>query len=127
MPKILVADPIGAEGIELLKTRAEVDVKTGMKPPELLAVIADYDGLAKHRTVIGEGAFIGSGSMLVAPVRIGLGAKTGAGSVVTHDVAAGATEHGRGFALMYDISGVPKDKFWIKCTFGPNNANILKA
>lgn len=45
MPKILVADPIGAEGVELLKSRAEVDVKTGMKPPELLAVISAYDGL----------------------------------------------------------------------------------
>jgi len=45
MPKILVADPIGAEGIELLRTRAEVDVKTGMKPLELLAVISEYEGL----------------------------------------------------------------------------------
>ena len=45
MPKILVADPIGAEGVELLQSRAEVDVKTGMKPPELLAVIGGYDGL----------------------------------------------------------------------------------
>ena len=45
MPKILVADPIGAEGVELLKSRAEVDVKTGMKPPELLAVISAYEGL----------------------------------------------------------------------------------
>ncbi|MEO2141173.1 MAG: phosphoglycerate dehydrogenase, partial [bacterium] len=45
MPKILVADPIGAEGVDLLKTHAEVDVKTGMKPPELLAIIADYEGL----------------------------------------------------------------------------------
>ena len=45
MPKILVADPIGAEGVALLKSRAEVDVKTGMKPPELLAVISDYEGL----------------------------------------------------------------------------------
>ena len=45
MPKILVADPIGAEGVELLKSHAEVDVKTGMNPDELLAVIAEYDGL----------------------------------------------------------------------------------
>jgi len=45
MPKILVADPIGEEGVALLETLAEVDVKTGMKPPELLAVIGDYDGL----------------------------------------------------------------------------------
>ncbi len=45
MPKILVADPIGAEGVDLLKAHAEVDVKTGMSPPELLAVIAEYEGL----------------------------------------------------------------------------------
>ena len=45
MPKILVADPIGEEGVELLKSHAEVDVKTGMKPPELLAVISEYDAL----------------------------------------------------------------------------------
>ena len=45
MPKILVADPIGEEGVALLETLAEVDVKTGMKSPELLAVIGDYDGL----------------------------------------------------------------------------------
>ena len=45
MPKILVAAPIGAEGVDLLKTHAEVDVKTGLTPPELLAIIADYEGL----------------------------------------------------------------------------------
>ncbi len=45
MPKILVADPIGVEGVELLKTRADVDVNTGMNPLELLAVISEYDGL----------------------------------------------------------------------------------
>jgi bifunctional UDP-N-acetylglucosamine pyrophosphorylase/glucosamine-1-phosphate N-acetyltransferase len=52
-------------------------------------VTANYDGARKHRTVIGEGAFIGSGSMLVAPVEIGAGAMTAAGSVVTHDVPPG--------------------------------------
>ena len=50
------------------------------------AVTCNYDGEAKHRTNIGEGAFIGSGSMLIAPVVIGPGASTGAGSVVTRDV-----------------------------------------
>lgn len=53
-------------------------------------VTCNYDGDAKHRTHIGENAFIGSGSMLVAPVSIGAGASTGAGSVVTHDVPPGA-------------------------------------
>ncbi|MCI0832350.1 MAG: UDP-N-acetylglucosamine diphosphorylase/glucosamine-1-phosphate N-acetyltransferase, partial [Chloroflexi bacterium] len=49
----------------------------------------NYDGQDKHRTVIEDGAFIGSDTMLVAPLRIGRGAVTGAGSVVTKDVAAG--------------------------------------
>jgi bifunctional UDP-N-acetylglucosamine pyrophosphorylase/glucosamine-1-phosphate N-acetyltransferase len=52
-------------------------------------ITCNYDGEKKHRTEIGEGAFIGSDSMLVAPVKIGRGAKTGAGSVVTHDVPDG--------------------------------------
>jgi bifunctional UDP-N-acetylglucosamine pyrophosphorylase/glucosamine-1-phosphate N-acetyltransferase len=54
-------------------------------------VTANYDGVTKHRTVIGAGAFIGSGSVLVAPVAVGEGAITGAGSVVTRDVAPGET------------------------------------
>jgi len=49
-------------------------------------ITCNYDGVRKHRTIIEEGAFIGSDTMLVAPVRVGAGAKTGAGSVVTHDV-----------------------------------------
>ena len=54
------------------------------------AVTCNFDGVDKHQTIIEEGAFIGSDSMLVAPVRIGAGASTGAGSVVTKDVPAGA-------------------------------------
>ena len=46
-------------------------------------ITANYDGRAKHRTTIGERAFIGSGTILVAPVRIGDRAVTAAGSVVT--------------------------------------------
>jgi bifunctional UDP-N-acetylglucosamine pyrophosphorylase/glucosamine-1-phosphate N-acetyltransferase len=53
-------------------------------------VTCNYDGDVKHQTFIGENAFIGSGTMLVAPVSIGPGASTGAGSVVTHDVPPGA-------------------------------------
>ena len=49
-------------------------------------VTCNYDGEEKHRTVIGSGAFIGSDSMLVAPVDIGEGSSTGAGAVVTRDV-----------------------------------------
>jgi bifunctional UDP-N-acetylglucosamine pyrophosphorylase / glucosamine-1-phosphate N-acetyltransferase len=57
-------------------------------------VTCNYDGTNKNKTVIEDGAFIGSDSMLVAPVRIGKGARTGAGSVVNRDVAAGTTVAG---------------------------------
>ena len=53
-------------------------------------ITCNYDGFDKHMTDIGAGAFIGSDTALVAPVKIGDGAITGAGSVVTHDVAAGS-------------------------------------
>ncbi|WP_051914420.1 bifunctional UDP-N-acetylglucosamine diphosphorylase/glucosamine-1-phosphate N-acetyltransferase GlmU [Thermorudis peleae] len=54
-------------------------------------ITCNYDGVAKHETVIEDEAFIGSDTMLVAPVRVGARARTGAGSVVTHDVPAGET------------------------------------
>jgi bifunctional UDP-N-acetylglucosamine pyrophosphorylase/glucosamine-1-phosphate N-acetyltransferase len=57
-------------------------------------ITCNFDGRRKHKTFIEDGAFIGSDSMLVAPLRIGAGAKTGAGSVVTHDVPAGAVAYG---------------------------------
>lgn len=53
-------------------------------------ITCNYDGYDKHRTVIGDGAFIGSDTMLVAPVTIGERAVTGAGSVITEDVEDGA-------------------------------------
>ncbi|MDA1239552.1 MAG: bifunctional UDP-N-acetylglucosamine diphosphorylase/glucosamine-1-phosphate N-acetyltransferase GlmU [Chloroflexi bacterium] len=53
-------------------------------------ITVNYDGVAKHRTVIGDGAFVGSDSLLVAPVRLGVGARTAAGAVVTSDVPDGA-------------------------------------
>lgn len=49
-------------------------------------VTCNYDGVRKHKTVTGKRVFIGSGSMLVAPVTLGDGAISGAGAVVTHDV-----------------------------------------
>ena len=52
-------------------------------------ITCNYDGVFKHRTVIGRGAFIGSSTMLVAPVAVGDGAMTASGSVVTVDVPAG--------------------------------------
>jgi bifunctional UDP-N-acetylglucosamine pyrophosphorylase/glucosamine-1-phosphate N-acetyltransferase len=57
-------------------------------------VTCNYDGKRKHRTAIGAQAFIGSGTMLVAPVEIGEGATTGAGSVVTRDVPKGSVAYG---------------------------------
>jgi bifunctional UDP-N-acetylglucosamine pyrophosphorylase/glucosamine-1-phosphate N-acetyltransferase len=53
-------------------------------------ITCNYDGVRKNRTVIGDGAFIGSDTMLVAPVTLGDQARTGAGSVVTKDVPPGA-------------------------------------
>ncbi len=53
-------------------------------------ITCNYDGYFKYRTVVGEGAFIGSNSALVAPVTIGAGAIVAAGSVVTQDVEADA-------------------------------------
>jgi bifunctional UDP-N-acetylglucosamine pyrophosphorylase/glucosamine-1-phosphate N-acetyltransferase len=49
-------------------------------------ITCNYDGEKKYPTIIGPGAFIGSDTMLVAPVTIGAGARTGAGAVVTKDV-----------------------------------------
>jgi bifunctional UDP-N-acetylglucosamine pyrophosphorylase/glucosamine-1-phosphate N-acetyltransferase len=59
-------------------------------------ITCNYDGVAKHRTEIGKGAFIGSNSALVAPVTIGEGAYIGSGSVVTRDVPADALAIARG-------------------------------
>ncbi|MFB9150575.1 bifunctional UDP-N-acetylglucosamine diphosphorylase/glucosamine-1-phosphate N-acetyltransferase GlmU [Roseovarius ramblicola] len=53
-------------------------------------ITCNYDGVSKHRTRIGADAFIGSDTMLVAPVSVGDGAMTGSGSVITRDVEAGA-------------------------------------
>ncbi|HHS97870.1 MAG TPA: UDP-N-acetylglucosamine diphosphorylase/glucosamine-1-phosphate N-acetyltransferase [Chloroflexi bacterium] len=57
-------------------------------------ITCNFDGKRKHRTEIGERAFIGSGTMLVAPVRVGREAVIGAGSVVTRDVPDGALAYG---------------------------------
>ena len=55
------------------------------------AITCNFDGESKHETIIGKDAFIGSDTMLVAPVKIGDRASTGAGAVVTKDVAADST------------------------------------
>jgi bifunctional UDP-N-acetylglucosamine pyrophosphorylase/glucosamine-1-phosphate N-acetyltransferase len=61
---------------------SEVNVGAG-------TITCNYDGANKHRTVIGDKAFIGSGVMLVAPVEVGAGATIGAGSTITKDTPAG--------------------------------------
>ena len=58
-------------------------------------ITCNYDGVNKHMTIIEEGAFIGSDSTLVAPVRIGKGAYVAAGSTITQDVPADALALGR--------------------------------
>jgi bifunctional UDP-N-acetylglucosamine pyrophosphorylase/glucosamine-1-phosphate N-acetyltransferase len=63
-------------------------------------ITCNFDGERKHRTVIGKGAFIGSDTMLVAPVTIGDGARTGAGSVVNKDVPPGAIAVGAPARIM---------------------------
>jgi bifunctional UDP-N-acetylglucosamine pyrophosphorylase / glucosamine-1-phosphate N-acetyltransferase len=60
-------------------------------------IFCNYDGFDKFDTHVGEGAFVGSNSSLVAPVTIGAGAYTGSGSVITKDVAPDALALGRGF------------------------------
>lgn len=60
------------------------------------SITCNYDGFAKYQTVIGDGAFIGSDTMLVAPVTVGEGAMTAAGSTITLDVPDGAMGVARG-------------------------------
>ena len=66
------------------KVGADVNIGAG-------TVTCNYDGVKKNETVIEDGAFIGSDTMLVAPVRLGRKSRTGAGSVVTRDVPAGVS------------------------------------
>lgn len=58
-------------------------------------ITCNYDGANKYKTILGEDVFIGSNSSLVAPVNLGAGATTGAGSTITTDVPAGALAVGR--------------------------------
>jgi bifunctional UDP-N-acetylglucosamine pyrophosphorylase/glucosamine-1-phosphate N-acetyltransferase len=71
------------------KIGARVNVGAG-------TITCNYDGQKKHETIIGDGAFIGSDTQLIAPVRVGTGAYVGAGSSITEDVPDGALGIGRG-------------------------------
>jgi bifunctional UDP-N-acetylglucosamine pyrophosphorylase/glucosamine-1-phosphate N-acetyltransferase len=65
-------------------------------------ITCNYDGVTKHRTTIGAGAFIGTNASLVAPLTIGEGAYIGAGSTITKDVPPGALAVGRGHQIVKD-------------------------
>ena len=67
---------------------AEVNIGAGV-------ITVNYDGYNKHRTIIGDNAFIGSNASLVAPVSVGAGALVASGSVITEDVEADALALGR--------------------------------
>lgn len=68
-------------------------------------ITCNYDGFFKHRTTIGAGVFVGSHSTLVAPVAIGDGGYTAAGSVITEDVPADAMAFGRARQVVVDGKG----------------------
>jgi bifunctional UDP-N-acetylglucosamine pyrophosphorylase / glucosamine-1-phosphate N-acetyltransferase len=82
-----------------------VDVNVGAG-----TITCNYDGVAKHETVIGDRAFIGTNSSLVAPLTVGEGAYVGAGSTITKDVPAGALAVGRGHQVVKDGWAARKTK-----------------
>ena len=82
-------------------------------------VFVNYDGRDKHRTVVGDDVRIGSDTMLVAPVEVGDGAYTAAGSVITNDVPAGALGVGR--ARQRNIEG------WVERKRGTGGDNGEKS
>ncbi len=91
MAKVLVSDPIGPEGVALLQTGAEVDVKTGMKPAELLAAVGGYDALVVRSETRVNREVIAAGWRLQVIARAGIGvdnidleAATGAGIAVVN-------------------------------------------
>ena len=79
-------------------------------------ITCNYDGTAKHPTVIEDGAFIGSDTQLIAPVTVGKGAYVAAGSSITTDVPAGALGIARG--RQTNVDG------WAKKKKQKNNAGL---
>ena len=91
MPRVLVSDPIGPEGVSLLETGAEVDVKTGMKPDELLETVGSYEALVVRSETKVNRDVIAAGKNLQVIARAGIGvdnidleAATGAGIAVVN-------------------------------------------
>jgi bifunctional UDP-N-acetylglucosamine pyrophosphorylase/glucosamine-1-phosphate N-acetyltransferase len=72
---------------------ADVNVGAG-------TITANYDGVNKHRTVIGAGSKTGANSVLVAPITLGANVTVGAGSTLTKDVVSGALALGRAKQLV---------------------------
>ena len=79
-------------------TGANVNIGAG-------TITCNFDGQRKHPTEIGEGAFLGSDTLLVAPVRVGKGARTGAGAVVTKDVEANTLVVGAPARVLRKLDG----------------------
>ena len=73
MPKILISDPLASEGVELLKSQAEVDVKTGLKPQELIDILGDYDALIVRSETKVTAQVIEAGKKLQVIARAGIG------------------------------------------------------
>ena len=73
MPKILVADPIAQEGVDLLGTRAEVDSKHGLTAPELMEILGGYDALVVRSETKVTAEVIGAGKKLQVIARAGIG------------------------------------------------------
>src|SRR4030042_801244 len=71
--KILIADPLAQEGIEALKAQAEVDVKVGLKPEELKAIIGDYEALIVRSETKATAEIIQAGKKLQVIARAGVG------------------------------------------------------
>ncbi len=91
MARVLVSDPIGPEGVSLLETEAEVDVKTGMKPDELLETVGSYDALVVRSETKVNREVVEAGKKLQVIARAGIGvdnidleAATGAGIAVVN-------------------------------------------
>lgn len=83
-------------------------------------IFANYDGVAKHKTIVGSGVRVGSDTIIVAPATIGDGAYTAAGSVITGDVPAGSLAVGR--AAMRII-----EKWVLRKRAGTSSATLAQA
>jgi D-3-phosphoglycerate dehydrogenase len=110
--RILVAEPVAAEGVDLLRAHHEVDVRTGLVKAELVAIIADYDALVVRSQVQVDAELIAAGTRLVVIGRAGVGvdnvdldAATHAGIVVVNAPTGNtiaAAEHT--LALLYALA-----------------------